>query len=47
MVKGGRGEGGGGEGGDKGCQSFISVIELSGTAIFSSITLSQNTNVQI
>lgn len=44
MVKGGEVNVGGG---DKGCQSFISVIELSGTAIFSSIKLSQNTNVQI
>lgn len=45
--KGGEVRVGEGKGGDKGCQSFISVIELSGTAIFSSITLSQNTNVQI
>lgn len=44
MVKGGEVRVGGG---DKGCQSFISMIELSGTAIFSSIKLSQNTNVQI
>lgn len=32
---------------NKGCQSFINMLELSGTAIFSSIKLSQNTSVQI
>lgn len=28
---------------NKGCQSFINMLQLSGTAIFSSIKLSQNT----
>lgn len=45
--EGGRGERGEEEEKNKGCQSFINMIELSGTAIFSSIKLSQNTNVQI